>query len=435
MNLSKFHAYTYDKELYHKESPMPEEYMNSSGKLIFYCVSTGTYFPIANARIRIYSSEDPETIIEEVTTDESGQSRIIELPAPPVELSLDENYDGAPYSVYNYSIYADGYEPQEIEFAAILPDETEIQTVQLIPVTEGFGSEISIIPPHTLYGNYPPKTEEAEVKPIEETGEIVLSRVVIPEYIVVHDGIPSDYSASNYYVRYTDYIKNVLACEIYSTWPESTIYANALAIMSFTLNRVYTEWYRNKGYSFTITSSTAYDQKFVYGKSIPANIDRIVDSIFANYLSKPGITQPLFTSYCDGKNTYCNGLSQWGSKTLGERGYSAIGILRYYYGSDIYINSTTYISGVPSSFPGYSLTIGSTGNKVTQLQRQLNTIANYYPAIPKIVADGFYGQKTANSVKVFQRTFNLGVSGITDYPTWYAVSRIYVGVTDISEPF
>ena len=221
---------------------MPEEYMTSSGKLIFFCVQTGTYFPIANARISIYSSEDPETLIDEVTTDESGQSTIIELPAPPVELSLDENYDGAPYSVYNYKIYADGYEPQEIEFAAILPDETEIQTVQLIPITEGFGSELIIIPPHTLYGNFPPKTEEAEVKPIDETGEIVLSRVVIPEYVVVHDGIPSDYSASNYYVRYTDYIKNVLACEIYATWPEATIYANALAIMSFTLNRVYTEW-------------------------------------------------------------------------------------------------------------------------------------------------------------------------------------------------
>lgn len=406
----------------------------SNGSVLFYCIKSGSYFPISDVEISVYSTDTPDILLEKVHTDSSGQSPVIQLPAPDIQYSLDEYTTTKPYSTYRYVAIAPGYEPLEIDYAELLPDITNIQTMAMVPLTVGIGSELITIPPHTLYGDYPAKTEEAEIKPIEDNGEIVLSRVVIPEYVVVHDGIPSDRTASNYYVRYTDYIKNVLSCEIYATWPEATIYANALAIMSFTLNRVYTEWYRNKGYNFTITSSTAYDQKFIYGKSIPANIGRIVDSIFASYLSRPGVKQPIFTSYCDGKNSYCNGLSQWGSKTLGEKGYSAIGILRYYYGSDIYINSTSAINGIPSSYPGYTLSNGARGDKVTQLQRQLNTIASSYPAIPKLVSDGIYGAKTAASVKAFQKTFNLPATGNTDYPTWYAISRIYVGVSKIAEP-
>lgn len=267
-----------------------------------------------------------------------------------------------------------------------------------------------------------------------EGGEIVLSRVVIPEYIIVHDGVPTDRSAANYWVRYTDYIKNVVSSEIYSTWPESTIYANILAIMSFTLNRVYTEWYRNQGYDFTITSSTAYDQKWIYGRNIYQNINRLVDSVFANFVSRPGIQQPLFTSYCDGTRTTCSGLSQWGSKYLGDQGYSAISILRNYYGNDVFINTASTISGVPSSWPGYNLTIGSRGDKVRQLQQQLNRIGQNYPAIPRIVADGIYGPRTQAAVRTFQTVFNLPPTGITDFATWYAISRIYVAVSRIAEP-
>ena len=225
-----------------------------------------------------------------------------------------------------------------------------------------------------------------------------------------------------------------MSSEIYATWPESTIYANTLAIMSFTLNRVYTEWYRNQGYDFTITSSTAYDQKWIYGRNIYANIDRIVDSIFANFLSRPGVRQPIFTSYCDGNRVTCEGLSQWGSRYLGEQGYTPIEIIRYYYGNDMYINSTQYISGIPSSWPGYDLTIGSSGQKVLQLQQQLNRIAQNYPAIPTIAEDGIYGSGTADAVRTFQRIFGLPATGIVDYPTWYKISAIYVGVTRISEP-
>lgn len=192
--------------------------------------------------------------------------------------------------------------------------------------------------------------------------------------------------------------------------------------------------YRGQGYDFTITSSTAYDQKWIYGRNIFENIDYLVDSIFANFLSRPGVRQPIFTSYCDGNRVTCEGLSQWGSKYLGDEGYSAVEIIRYYYGNDMYINTADIISGVPSSYPGNVLTIGSAGDKVRQLQNQLNRIARNYPAIPTITADGIYGNATANAVRTFQRIFNLPQTGITDYATWYEISDIYVGVTRIAEP-
>jgi hypothetical protein len=204
--------------------------------------------------------------------------------------------------------------------------------------------------------------------------------------------------------------------------------------MSFTLNRVFTEWYRGQGRDFTITSSTAYDQKWIYGRNIYENIDLLVDNVFANYLSRPGVRQPILTAYCDGDRVQCSGLSQWGSRNLAEQGYTAIEILRYYYGNDLYINTAEVISGVPSSYPGYSLDVGASGDKVRQLQNQLNRIARNYPAIPTVTADGIYGPATAEAVRVFQGVFNLPQTGVTDYATWYEISDIYVGVTRIAEP-
>ena len=200
------------------------------------------------------------------------------------------------------------------------------------------------------------------------------------------------------------------------------------------MNRVYTEWYRNKGYNFTITSSTAYDQKWIPGRNIFKNISRIVDNIFTNYISRPNVRQPLFTQYCDGKMVSCpDWMRQWDSKYLGDQGYSAIEILRAFYGNSVYINSSTEISGIPSSWPGYDLTIGASGSKVLQLQQQLNVIADAYPLIPKISQDGIYGERTADAVKVFQKVFGLPQTGVTDFPTWYKISEIYVGVSRIAE--
>ncbi|MDE7257864.1 MAG: peptidoglycan-binding protein [Lachnospiraceae bacterium] len=390
--------------------------------------------PIRNANITISYTGEPNSTLETLTTDSSGQTDTISLDAPPLEYSLTPN-SPMPYAEYTLNITAPGYEPVTVSGVEVLPDVTAVQNIEMTPTEIAQDeSETITIPDHTLYGDYPPKIPEDEIKPMDESGEIVLSRVVIPEYIIVHDGVPSDSTAANYYVRYRDYIKNVVSSEIYATWPESAIYANTLAIMSFTLNRVYTEWYRNKGYNFTITSSTAYDQKWIYGRNIYSNIDRLVDSIFANYLSRPGVRQPIFTSYCDGRNVTCSGLSQWGSKYLGDEGYSPIEIIRYYYGSDMYINTAVAVSGVPSSWPGYNLNVGASGDKVLQIQQQLNRIAQNYPAIPRVTADGIYGTNTANAVRTFQRVFNLPQTGIIDYPTWYKISEIYVGVSRIAEP-
>lgn len=418
-----------------QEPASAETETSYNGSIQISVVSTVGLIPVENATVTISYTGDPDSPLHVLTTDSSGQTPTVLLPAPPLALSLDPEATQQPYSEYNIYVTAEGYEPVYVSGSEIFADEFSLQPVRMDPVatTEEEEKRV-IIPVHTLFGDYPPKIPEDEIKPMDETGEIVLSRVVIPEYIIVHDGVPNDPTARNYWVRYRDYIKNVASCEIYSTWPESTIYANILVIQSFTLNRVYTEWYRNQGYNFTITSSTAYDQKWVYGRNIFKNIDYLVDTIFANFLSRPGVRQPIFTSYCDGQRVTCNGLSQWGSKYLGDQGYSAIDIIRYYYGNDMYINSAEVISGVPSSWPGYDLTIGSSGEKVRQLQNQLNRIARNYPAIPTVTADGIYGPATANAVRTFQRIFNLPATGVTDYPTWYEISEIYVGVSRISEP-
>lgn len=370
--------------------------------------------------------------IEELNTDASGQTQAVDLNTPPLAYSLDENNDIQPYANYDVEVDAPGYETENIENVEILAKELAIQNVKMRQV-EGNKQENINIPPHTLYYEYPAKIPEDDIKDVSEPGEIVLSRVVIPEYVVVHDGTPSS-NARDYYVTYKDYIKNVASSEIYATWPQATLEANILAIMSFTLNRVYTEWYRNKGKDFTITSSTAYDQKWINGRNIFESISLVVDNIFDQYLSLPGVRQPILTQYCDGRRVTCpNWLSQWGSCNLGEQGYSTLEIIRNYYGDEMYINTAEQISGIPASWPGYNLDIGASGQKVQQMQEQLDTIANVYTNIPRVTADGIYGEGTQASVKAFQKIFDLPQTGIVDFATWYKISQIYVGITRIAE--
>lgn len=234
-------------------------------------------YPVADAVVSISYTGEPGRPLEQLSTNSSGQTETIDLATPPLEYSLNPSVESQPYSEYTLSISAPGFETMNISGAEILPDVTAIQNVRLRPLDQAGQQEVFVIPAHTLYGNYPPKIPEEEIKPTNETGEIVLSRVVVPEYIVVHDGSPSDSTAQNYYVKYRDYIKNVASSEIYATWPQNTIRANVLAIMSFTLNRVYTEWYRNRGYDFTITSSTAFDHKWIPQRNYYDTISVIVD--------------------------------------------------------------------------------------------------------------------------------------------------------------
>ena len=386
--------------------------------------------PLESANIRIFAQTNTQNSIFELTTNSSGQSDMIELEAPPIEYSLAPN-SPQPYSEYTAEIMRENYETTSIEKIQILPNSISTQNVFLNPLVSASELPLEfIIPPHTLYGEYPPKIVENAVKELPNvSGFVVLDKVVVPEYIVVHDGDPNDDSAPNYWVPYKDYIKNVASCEIYATWPEESIKANVLTINSFTLNRVYTEWYRSRGKNFTITSSTAYDQKFVYQRNIFQEISNVVDDFFATFITKPDIKQPLFTQYCDGKNVTCpNWLSQWGSKELAENGLGYIEILQNYYGSDIYLESTDQVTGVPVSFPGEVLQIGSSGNAVRTIQSQLNEISNNYPLIEKLAVDGVYGQTTSDSVKQFQNIFRMPETGQVDYATWYEISKVFTAV-------
>ena len=412
-----------------------DQFSSDTGYLNVIVTGTDNYSPLSSANIEIADTGNPNRILESITTNQNGQTGNIELSAPPREYSMEPT-DNQPYSEYNLKISAPGYQEGLVSGVQIFSGENGLQSIVLQPSgqTPGYVYNPIVIGGHTLWEYYPPKIAEPEIKPLAESGEIVLSRVVVPETIVVHDGVPGDSTATDYYVPYIDYIKNVACCEIYSTWPESTIEANILAIMSFTLNRVYTEWYRNKGYNFTITSSTAYDHKWIYGKTIYENISQIADRLYNRYLARPNVKQPILTQYCDGKRVSCpNWMTQWGSKALGDDGFSAIDIIHYYYGSDMYVNEAEIVSGIPSSYPGYDLTIGSSGEPVITIQEQLNRIAENYPAIPTVTVDGIYGTATAEAVRTFQRIFQLPASGIVDFPTWYKISQIYVGVSKIAE--
>lgn len=413
---------------------MMQEEQPDKGRLQIQVTSERQDIPVEDATVDISYTGIPDDILEEVTTDSSGRTDTLELGTPPVEYSLDPESETQPYSEYTLKVSAPGFEPITISGIQLLSGQTALQNIRMRPLAPSQIPDVIVIPAHTLYGEYPPKIAEEEIKPITQTGEIVLDRVVLPEFIVVHDGTPQDTTAQNHYVRYRDYIKNVASSEIYATWPRSTIIANVLAIQSFTLNRVYTEWYRNKGYDFTITSSTAFDQKWMNGRNYFESIEEVVDEVFDNYLSRPNVKQPILTQYCDGQRVSCpNWMTQWGSKYLGDQGYEPIEILRYFYGDDMYINFAEEVSGVPSSYPGFPLDIGSTGEDVTKIQEQLNRISDNFPLIPKIAVDGIFGERTQNAVKVFQSVFGLTQDGIVGSRTWYKIQDIYVAVTRMAE--
>ena len=255
----------------------------------------------------------------------------------------------------------------------------------------------------------------------------------IPQSITVHLA-PADQWAENVTVSFPDYIKNVASSEIYPTWPEAALRANILAQISFALNRVYTEYYRSRGYEFDITASPANDQKFIKGRSTFENIDRLVDELFTSYIRRRGYVEPLSARFCNGTTVTCDGLSQWGSEDLVRQGYDAMAILRYYYGEDIELVTSAPIRSLTNSYPGIPLRRGSSGEYVVVLQTMLNRIAQNYPAIPRIQpVDGIFGPKTQRAVLEFQRIFNLADDGVVGRQTWYKLVFLYVGVTRLSE--
>lgn len=255
----------------------------------------------------------------------------------------------------------------------------------------------------------------------------------VPEMITVHLG-PPDSPAENVTVSFPDYIKNVASSEIYPTWPENAVRANIYAQISYTLNRIYTEWYRSKGYDFDITNSTQYDHYFVKDREIFENVSQIVDEIFNDYIVRQGSIVPLFASYCNGTTSICTGLSQWGTVDLANQGYTPYEILRYYYGNDINIIENAPISSNVESYPGFPLKLGSSGNEVLTIQRQLNRISDNYPSIPKITnLNGIFGTQTEDAVRQFQYIFNLSQDGIVGKATWYKIKNVFNGIARLAE--
>ncbi len=367
-----------------------------------------------------------------LSTDSSGITNLLEVDAPDIQLSESANSDQVPYSVYDLYVRAPGYKDAAVEGVQVFPNEVSIQQIEMIPTAKEreFLEELeyNYIPPHQLVEDIP------RVQVEEPTFQSkVLIRPYIPEYITVHLGAPSSY-AENVTVKFPEYIKNVASSEIYPTWPEPAIRANIYCQISFALNRIYTEWYRNMGYNFQITNSTAYDQYFVKGRNIFQNISRIVDDIFNEYITRAGYMEPMLAQYCNGTTVTCKGLSQWGTVEFANNGYGTMEILKNYYGDNIELKRTSDIRGIEESYGGISLNIDSTGEDVEIIQRQLNRISNNYPAIPKIEpVNGKFDLQTEASVKAFQRIFNLYVDGIVGKSTWYKISGIYVGVKKLAE--
>jgi len=413
--------------------------MAEKGRVQVQIFKEESYIPIEKAKVTIVEVGEERLRRQSVvlTSDSSGFTAEIDVKTPPIENSMRPS-DKLPYSFVDINVEAEGFKPVFIKGCQVYPDRVALQQVSMVPPSRNSRQteRLIVIPPNTLVGDFPPKIPEDPDKPLPPppSGFVVLPSPVIPEYIVVHGGVPDDTTAPNYTVRFKDYIKNVASSEVFSTWSESTLRANIYCMISFSLNRVYTEWYRGKGKGFQITNSTAFDQAFNYGRNIYDNINRIVDEIFSTYVQRIGAKQPLLTQYCDGFNVQCPGwLTQWGSKNLGDSGKTPYEILTNFYGSDIILTTAEFVQGIPSSYPGYVLTIGSRGAPVRSIQTYLNRIAQNYPAINKQAVDGVYGEATKEAVRQFQSVFGLPAIGIVDYPTWYKISDIYVAVTKISE--
>lgn len=398
------------------------------GKLHIQVLCTLGSRPIDTASVEVYSKEDPNTLLVSLTTDISGNIPTLELPAPPLEYSMIPT-DDKPYSEYIVVVSAPGLKTVIIDSAQIFPDIVSTQKVSLPTIdTNAHDPQIIIISPNYLTGAFPPKVYEDTIKYEFETGEI--SPITIPEYIIVHDGLPSDRFVEDYYVEYRDYIKNVVSSMSYPTWPDEALYSIILSVMSFALNRMYTNWYMNQGYNFNITSSTAFDQLWVFGRNTYLNINNAVDYMFNLFVASPGVSQPLLTQMCRGTITDCpNMLSLWGSKIFADTGYDYLFILRYYYGETVYVSSSDIIGGIQYPWSPEPLSLGSTGDRVTNLQNKLNIILRVYAAIPEAESDGVYGPATEAAVKAYQAIFDKAVTGVVDSGTYYSLSKLYNRLT------
>mgnify|MGYP002608167158 CR=1 FL=1 len=364
-------------------------------------------------------------------TDETGTAADLSIEAPSCALSLQEDNTIRPYAVVDLTASKAGFRTVRIQGVQIFAGQVTLAQPEMIPETEEDRDVVNppiVIPEHSLFtgdgGSGP--------DPMENCVPRVLDRVIIPKNITVHLGKPAA-SARNVTVSFRDYIANVASSEVYPTWPEQALRANIHCQISLALNRIYTEWYPSKGYSFNITNSTSYDQYYVHGRTVFDVMVRLTDDIFNTYIRKTGTVNPYYAEYCDGKSVTCPGLKQWGTVTLANQGRNALSILKYYYGNNIEIIRTNNIQSIPQSYPGSPLRQGSTGAAVFTLQRQLNRITKDYPFLGLLTVDGIFGRKMTETVKKFQKQFNLTADGVVGRSTWYKISYIYVSVKDLAE--
>ncbi len=410
-----------------------------TGKIFFVLRTASGALPINNGTITVFDERGNTVFYELLTAANGGISREATLETPSGALSLESDEPIRPYAIYNVLVRAEGNYRMEIDGVQLFENTVTQLPIELIPLPQGVASPEDVdiiiikIPEHVLRTIAPTPTPPEIIASAETAIPAVNidEGVYIPETVTVHLGVP-DEAATNVTVSFIDYIKNVASSEIYPTWPRESLKANILAQISLALNRIYTEWYRSRGYDFDITSTTAFDQAFVLGRNLFEQTSDVVDDIFNNYLVRPNRVEPLFASYCNGTTTTCAGLSQWGTVALAENGQTAEDIVTFYYG-DVSIEETNDIRAPEESFPGQSLSEGDTGDDVRIIQEQLNRIAINFPQLPLTEVNGIFNAQTANAVREFQRLFVLPITGIVDRATWYRISQIYSSVKRLAE--
>ncbi|MCL2107860.1 MAG: peptidoglycan-binding protein [Oscillospiraceae bacterium] len=392
--------------------------------------SAGGALPISDAEVTIKQRRADGVYSYKTHTDLDGKTEDVPMPGVSVNCTLTPGCKPPIYGFCDVDIAADGFVTMHIDGVEIVETQTAILPVNMFPLASearpvtDVTIEIAPVSLEFCEGNckFPPPIARAS------------KEVFIPDYITVHLGRPLDTTAQNVRVPFIDYIKNVTSSEIYSTWPLESLKANVHAIVTFALNRIYTEWYPSRGYNFDITNSTSYDQYYRYGGPIYESIAQVVDEYFNVYAHRFGFRNPYFTQYCNGTTSTCPGMSQWGTVTLANRGLNALEILRSYYPRDLQLSVAETVRGITESFPGTPLTLGDESEKVRRMQNDLNRIKINYPLIPAIPnPNGYFGPETQNAVITFQRVFNLPADGVVDRTTWNAISRIFVAVSRLAE--
>ena len=403
-----------------------------TGSLLAAAVLAGGAAPLPGVRVTVL--DESGVTAAALLTGSEGRAEAPALPAPDRNLSLDPANTQRPYAVYTLLAEKEGWQPRRLEGVQVFDGQQTVARLEFLPAESPVqtaaitAAQTVVIPPHPLWagggGSGP-----APAAP--RAGARVLDEVVIPQRITVHLGRPAE-SARNVTVSFQEYIANVASSEVYPTWPEQALRANILAQISLALNRIWTEWYPSRGYTFNITGSPAVDQAFTEGRTVYAVMERLTAELFATYVRRAGTAEPYFTEYCDGKLVTCAGMRQWGTVDRANEGLSALQILRYYYGSRVELVTSKNIAAIPESYPGSPLRRGDSGRAVRVLQRQLDRIAKDYPAFGKPAVTGTFDTATETSVRAFQRYFSLTADGIVGRATWYKVSYVNFTKCNIS---